>query len=113
MDCFGFEQVVLLLAASVASSAAAAVPGTHRIVVPVAVAVPVVTASQYHAQDESGRASFGYAHPGHVAAHRRDHLGHQVLLVCQVSQLRQDQGRSRKDGTWQSILKLHAPPSAQ
>ena len=47
--------------------------------VPAAVyAVPSYTASQYHAQDELGQASFGYAHPGQAASNIRDAYGNQI-----------------------------------
>jgi hypothetical protein len=39
--------------------ATAAVPAAY----PVAYGYPSYTATQYHAQDELGQASFGYAHP--------------------------------------------------
>ena len=47
--------------------------------VPVATwAVAPPMASQYHAQDELGQASFGYAHPGQAASNFRDALGNQI-----------------------------------
>lgn len=48
--------------------------------VPVATwaAAPSLSASQYHAQDELGQASFGYAHPGQAASNFRDAWGNQV-----------------------------------
>jgi len=39
------------------------------------VAVPLVTKTQYHAQDELGQASYGYSHPGHAHAAVRDAAG--------------------------------------
>jgi hypothetical protein len=38
-------------------------------------AVPQVTKTQYHAQDELGQASYGYAHPGQAHAAVRDAFG--------------------------------------
>ncbi|CAG7722914.1 unnamed protein product, partial [Allacma fusca] len=38
-------------------------------------AVPAVTKTQYHAQDELGQSSHGYAHPGQAAAEVRDAFG--------------------------------------
>jgi len=40
-----------------------------------AIATPVATKTQYHAQDELGQASYGYAHPGQAAAAVRDAAG--------------------------------------
>ena len=37
-----------------------------------------MTASQYHAQDELGQASFGYSHPGQAAVNYRDAFGNQI-----------------------------------
>ena len=39
---------------------------------------PASFASKYHAQDELGQASFGFAYPGHAASNYRDALGNQV-----------------------------------
>ncbi|EFX70562.1 hypothetical protein DAPPUDRAFT_61224, partial [Daphnia pulex] len=39
---------------------------------------PSVSATQYHAQDELGQASFGYAHPGQAASNLRDGFGNQI-----------------------------------
>lgn len=41
----------------------------------VSYAVPSVTKTQYHAQDELGQASYGYAHPGQAHAAVRDAAG--------------------------------------
>ncbi|EFX70548.1 hypothetical protein DAPPUDRAFT_257007 [Daphnia pulex] len=54
--------------------ATAAVPAAH----PVAYGYPSVSATQYHAQDELGQASFGYAHPGQAASNLRDGFGNQI-----------------------------------
>lgn len=43
-----------------------------------AVGLPGVAATRYHAQDELGQASFGYAHPGQAASNYRDALGNQI-----------------------------------
>ncbi|KAI9564167.1 hypothetical protein GHT06_007905 [Daphnia sinensis] len=40
--------------------------------------VPIPTASQFHAQDVLGQASFGYAYPGQAATNYRDAFGNQV-----------------------------------
>ncbi|CAL8114188.1 unnamed protein product [Orchesella dallaii] len=40
-----------------------------------AIVAPAVTKTQYHAQDELGQASYGYAHPGHAHAAVRDAFG--------------------------------------
>jgi hypothetical protein len=40
-----------------------------------AIVAPVATKTQYHAQDELGQASYGYAHPGQAAAETRDAFG--------------------------------------
>jgi hypothetical protein len=45
---------------------------------PVAYGYPSVSATQYHAQDELGQASFGYAHPGQAATNLRDGFGNQI-----------------------------------
>ena len=39
---------------------------------------PASFASKYHAQDELGQASFGFAYPGHAASNYRDAFGNQV-----------------------------------
>jgi len=44
-------------------------------VVAAPVAVPAVTKTQYHAQDELGQASFGHAEPGQAHAAVRDAAG--------------------------------------
>jgi len=54
--------------------ATAAVPAAY----PVAYGYPSYTATQYHAQDELGQASFGYAHPGQAATNLRDGFGNQI-----------------------------------
>lgn len=46
--------------------------------IPVATRWSSFSASQYHAQDELGQASFGYAHPGQAASNFRDAWGNQV-----------------------------------
>ena len=50
---------------------------TQRIV-PAVMEAPMVTATQYHSQDELGQASFGYSHPGQSATNFRDANGNQV-----------------------------------
>jgi len=62
------------IAAAPIAAPIAAAPMMTR-VTPVA---PAVTATQYHAQDELGQASFGYAHPGQAATNFRDAMGNQV-----------------------------------
>ncbi|XP_059484252.1 cuticle protein 19.8-like [Neocloeon triangulifer] len=58
-----------------AYAAYAAAPAvTTYAAAPVAVA-PVATKTQYHAQDELGQASYGYAHPGQVHNAVRDAFG--------------------------------------
>ena len=56
--------------------------GHHLSAVPVAAGVPIWTpgfhASQFHAQDELGQASFGYSHPGQASSTFRDAWGNQV-----------------------------------
>ena len=54
--------------------ATAAVPAAY----PVAYGYPSFSATQYHAQDELGQASFGYAHPGQAATNLRDAFGNQI-----------------------------------
>ena len=54
--------------------ATAAVPAAY----PVAYGYPSVSATQYHAQDELGQASFGYSHPGQAATNLRDGFGNQI-----------------------------------
>ncbi len=54
--------------------ATAAVPAPY----PVPYGYPSVAATQYHAQDELGKASFGYAHPGQAATNLRDGFGNQI-----------------------------------
>ncbi|ODN03522.1 Cuticle protein 7 [Orchesella cincta] len=44
-------------------------------VVSQAIVAPAVTKTQYHAQDELGQASYGYAHPGQAHAAVRDAAG--------------------------------------
>jgi hypothetical protein len=55
---------------------AVASPANHF--VPLQSFAPAFTATQYHAQDEFGQASFGYAHPGQAATNFRDAFGNQV-----------------------------------
>jgi len=62
------------IAAAPIAAPIAAAPIMTR-VTPVA---PAVTSTQYHAQDELGQASFGYAHPGQAATNFRDAMGNQV-----------------------------------
>jgi len=62
------------IAAAPIAAPIAAAPIMTR-VTPVA---PAVTSTQYHAQDELGQASFGYAHPGQAASNFRDAMGNQV-----------------------------------
>jgi Insect cuticle protein len=82
-------QVVLLLASLAVSHSATlplsfafnpfvavASPANHF--VPLQSFAPAFTATQYHAQDEFGQASFGYAHPGQAATNFRDAFGNQV-----------------------------------
>jgi len=45
---------------------------------PVAYGYPAYSATQYHAQDELGQASFGYSHPGQAATNLRDGFGNQI-----------------------------------
>ena len=56
--------------------------GHHLSGVPVAVGAgiwaPSFHASQFHAQDELGQASFGYSHPGQASSTFRDAWGNQV-----------------------------------
>jgi len=59
-----------------ATTAYSAMPETAAY--PVAYGYPSFSASQYHAQDELGQASFGYAHPGQAASNYRDGLGNQI-----------------------------------
>ena len=62
----------LFVAHSTAVPAHSFVPVHHQTI------VPLVTASQYHAQDELGQASFGYSHPGQAAVNYRDAFGNQI-----------------------------------
>jgi hypothetical protein len=52
----------------------AAAPGVHYAAAP-AIIAPAFTKTQYHAQDEFGQSSHGYAHPGQAAAEVRDAFG--------------------------------------
>ena len=56
----------------------AGVRATPAAAYPVAYGYPSFSASQYHAQDELGQASFGYAHPGQASTNYRDGLGNQI-----------------------------------
>lgn len=40
--------------------------------------LPLTTISQYHSQDESGQARFGYAHPGQAAVQYQDPYGNPI-----------------------------------
>ncbi|KAK2716084.1 uncharacterized protein LOC136043943 [Artemia franciscana] len=51
---------------------------SHPYAVRSPVVVPHITASQYHAQDELGQTSYGYAHPGQSKAEFRDAFGNVV-----------------------------------
>ena len=42
------------------------------------VGYPASFSSQYHAQDELGQASYGFAYPGHASSNYRDAFGNQV-----------------------------------
>ena len=83
MHHFIIRQVVVLLA-TLAAARSAIVPasfffggnGAVRSASPLL--VPGWTASQFHAQDELGQASFGYAHPGQAASTFQDAFGNQV-----------------------------------
>ncbi|XP_046443812.1 cuticle protein 7-like [Daphnia pulex] len=61
--------------------ATAAVPAAY----PVAYGYPSFSATQYHAQDELGQASFGYAHPGQAASNLRDGFGNQIGSYAYVN----------------------------
>ncbi|XP_046632930.1 cuticle protein 7-like [Daphnia pulicaria] len=61
--------------------ATAAVPAA----LPVAYGYPSISATQYHAQDELGQASFGYAHPGQAATNLRDGFGNQIGSYAYVN----------------------------
>ncbi|EFX64321.1 hypothetical protein DAPPUDRAFT_17071, partial [Daphnia pulex] len=52
---------------------------------PVAYGYPSISATQYHAQDELGQASFGYAHPGQAATNLRDGFGNQIGSYAYVN----------------------------
>jgi hypothetical protein len=58
----------------------AGIPATATVPAPfpVAYGYPSISATQYHAQDELGQASFGYAHPGQAASNLRDGFGNQI-----------------------------------
>jgi hypothetical protein len=60
-----------------ATTAYTGIPATAS-TYPVAYGYPSYTATQYHAQDELGQASFGYAHPGQAASNLRDIFGNQI-----------------------------------
>ena len=59
-----------------ATTAYTGIPATAAY--PAAYGYPSFSATQYHAQDELGQASFGYAHPGQAATNLRDGLGNQI-----------------------------------
>jgi hypothetical protein len=59
-----------------ATTAYTGIPATAAY--PVAYGYPSFSATQYHAQDELGQASFGYAHPGQAATNLRDGFGNQI-----------------------------------
>jgi hypothetical protein len=63
----GFNQVVH-------SSQIVAAPAAVTYAAP-AIVAPAFTKTQYHAQDELGQASYGYAHPGQAHAAVRDAAG--------------------------------------
>lgn len=65
---------VAYTAAAAPAVATYAAPAVTAYAAPVAVA-PVATKTQYHAQDELGQASYGYAHPGQVHNAVRDAFG--------------------------------------
>jgi len=60
---------------ALATSQVVAAPGAITYAAAPAIAVPAVTKTQYHAQDELGQASYGYAHPGQAHAAVRDAAG--------------------------------------
>lgn len=72
---YGAPAVAAYSAPAYAHYAAPAVTAyAAPIAAPLAVA-PVATKTQYHAQDELGQASYGYAHPGQVHNAVRDAFG--------------------------------------
>ena len=67
-----------------ATTAYTGIPATAS-TYPVAYGYPSYTATQYHAQDELGQASFGYAHPGQAATNLRDGFGNQIGSYAYVN----------------------------
>ncbi|EFX64348.1 hypothetical protein DAPPUDRAFT_266578 [Daphnia pulex] len=53
-------------------------PNAGAVGAAVAPIFPMATSTQYHAQDEFGQTTFGYAHPGQAATNYRDALGNQI-----------------------------------
>jgi hypothetical protein len=76
---FPYTQIVCLLVLAVAAQAQffgyGAVPAVYH---PIAYRYPSISATQYHARDELGQASFGYDHPGQAASNLRDGFGNQI-----------------------------------
>lgn len=66
-----FQSVLLLLLSTVASGSIVSLP----------VYSPGIIASQYHAQDELGQASFGYSYPGQARSSFQDRFGNKNQLV--------------------------------
>jgi len=65
-------------AAPAISYAAAPAYTAYTAAAPAIVAAPAFTKTQYHAQDELGQASYGYAHPGQAHSAHRDAFGNVV-----------------------------------
>lgn len=76
------STVVMVLVFLAASGCQCQLTAFHPFVstapAPVVTWAPAITMSQYHAQDEFGQASFGYAHPGQAASNFRDIWGNQI-----------------------------------
>ena len=72
INCYGAftRQVIILASLAVCRSAVIPLTPGHPFI--------GVTATQFHAQDELGQASFGYSHPGQAATTFRDAFGNQV-----------------------------------
>ncbi|XP_046444133.1 uncharacterized protein LOC124194121 [Daphnia pulex] len=70
--------LVLAVAAQAQFFGYGAVFAVYLAALPVAYGYPSISATQYHAQDELGQASFGYAHPGQAANNLRDGFGNQI-----------------------------------
>ena len=51
--------------------------------------------TQYHAQDELGQASFGYAYPGQAATNLRDGFGNQIGSYAYINQKESRAGSPR------------------